>query len=145
MLYDLKNILDRERFKRRSNELYKKGVIVELSEKKRQRTIRQNSYLHVILGYYAIETGNTIEYVKQNYFKRLCNAAIFLSEKEDAHLGRVEVLKSTRDCDTGELTTAIDRFRSWSSMECGIYLPEPNESEFLRSIEVEMDRHKQWI
>mgnify|MGYP000703835343 CR=1 FL=1 len=34
MLYNLSNILDKERFKRRSNDLYRKGVVVELTEKK---------------------------------------------------------------------------------------------------------------
>lgn len=69
MIYDLNNILDKERFKRRSNDLYKKKAVVELTEKKRKRTLSQNSYLHYLLGYYAMETGNTIEYVKRKYFK----------------------------------------------------------------------------
>jgi len=145
MLYDLNNILDRERFKRRSNELYKKGVVVELTEKKERRTLPQNSYLHLILSWYAMETGNTVEFVKQKYFKELCNAEIFIFTKNDVHLGKVEDLKSSKDIDTADMTTAIERFRNWSSAECGIYLPEPNEKEFLRSIEVEMDRQRQWL
>lgn len=50
MIYDLNNILDKERFKRRSNDLYKKKAVVELTEKKRKRTLSQNSYLHYLLG-----------------------------------------------------------------------------------------------
>lgn len=145
MLYDLSNILDRERFKRRSNELYKKGCIVELTEKKPSRTIRQNAYLHLIIGWYAVETGNTIEYVKQNYFKKLCNPDLFLKIIPDKHLGEVQVLRSSRDCDTGEMTLAIERFRMWANNECDIYLPSPDEREFLQHIEVEIDKQKQWL
>lgn len=145
MLFDLSNILDRERFKRRSNELYKKGCVVELTEKKTQRTLRQNSYLHLLIGWYSMETGNTIEYVKREYFKRLCNREIFARTKQDEYLGEVEVLRSTKECDTGELTLAIERFRTWSVTECGIYLPSPDEREFLQQIELEMNKQKQWL
>ena len=44
MLYDLRNPLDRERFKRRCNALYQKQGIVDLSEKT-QRSIQQNKFL----------------------------------------------------------------------------------------------------
>lgn len=145
MLYDLNDILDRERFKRRSNELFKKQCIAELAEKKPARTPRQNSYLHLIIGWYALETGNTREYVKQKYFKELCNKDIFVTTKQDRYLGETIVLRSTKDCDTGEIAMAIDRFRTWSSVEGGIYLPEANEKEFLQHIEVELDHKKEWI
>lgn len=65
MLYDLSNPLQAEQFKSRSALLVKNGKIVELTEKKPIRTDRQNRYLHVILGYFASEMGNTLEYVKQ--------------------------------------------------------------------------------
>lgn len=145
MLFDLSNILDRERFKRRSNELYKKGCVVELTEKKPPRTLRQNSYLHLLIGWYAMETGNTIGYVKREYFKRLCNKEIFTRTKQDEYVGEVEVLRSTKECDTADLTLAIERFRTWSVAECGIYLPSPDEREFLQQIEVEINKQRQWL
>lgn len=54
MLYNLDNILDRERFKRKVNSLYESRRVVELTEKS-NRTRSQNSYLHLIIGYLAIE------------------------------------------------------------------------------------------
>lgn len=145
MLYDLGDILDRERFKRRTNELYRKRGIVELSEKKPKRSLQQNAYLHLLIGWYAVETGNSVEYVKREYFKRLCNPDIFRRIKQDKYLGEVEDLRSTKECDSGEMTTAIERFRNWSSSECGIYLPSPDEQAFLQSIEVEMNRYQRYL
>ena len=92
-----------------------------------------------------METGNTIEYVKREYFKRLCNPDIFVKVKQDPYLGEVEEVRSSASCDTRELTLAIERFRTWSAIECGIYLPEANETEFLQRIEVEIDKQKQWL
>lgn len=144
MLYDLGNPLDRERFKRRSNELFRRGGIVELTDRARRST-RQNSYLHAICGWFAIETGNTLEYVKTAYFKRLCNRDLFVTEKDDRWAGRVEVLKSSADLTTEEMAQAITRFRDWSSREAGIYIPSADEDAFLQAIEVEMSRYREWI
>ena len=145
MIYDLNNILDKERFKRRSNDLYKKKAVVELTEKKRKRTLSQNSYLHYLLGYYAMETGNTIEYVKREYFKKLCNPSLFLITKHDKYIGDVYDYRSSAGLTTVEMTQAIERFRNWSSSECGIYLPSPDEEAFLQSIEMELERHKNYL
>lgn len=145
MLYDLHTELDRERFKCRCNILYKKGVTVELTERKSQRTQRQNRYLHLILGWYALEYGETLEFVKQQYFKKLCNKEIFCRKKSDPFLGEIEMLRSTRDCDTAELTIAIDRFRAWASKECGIYLPSPEEQDFLNDIEIRMSQYNKYL
>lgn len=145
MIYDLSNILDQDRFKRRCNALYKEGKVVELSEKKRRRTIPQNAYLHLILGWFAMETGNRLEFVKQEYFKRHINPDLFVIEIEDKHLGKVQVLRSSRDLDTSEMTTAIERFRNWASSEAGIHLPSPDEQAFLQAIEYEMMRQKEYL
>lgn len=145
MIYNGKKKEDRESAKKRLDELCNREARFEIVEKKKKRTLKQNSYLHLILGFFAIETGNTLEFVKKQYFKRLCNPRIFIISKDDPYLGNIQVLKSSRDIDTGEMTTTIQRFRNWSSAEAGIYLPEPNEQEFLDYIENELERHKEYL
>lgn len=125
--------------------LDKSNGIVELTEKKPRRSNQQNAYLHVILGYFAMETGNTLEWVKQQYFKKLVNADIFIREQEDKWLGRMKGLRSSADLDSAEMTTAIDRFRNWSSSEAGIYLPSANEEDMLSLMEIEISRYKQYL
>ena len=144
MLYDLRNPLDRERFKRRCNALYQKQGIVDLSEKT-QRSIQQNRYAHLIMSYLAMETGNTLDYVKEVFYKRTVNKELFLREKEDEILGKVEYLRSSADLSKEEMTLSIDRFRDWSSQTAGVYLPAANEQEFLASIEYELSKYKQWV
>lgn len=144
MLYDLKNPLDRERFKRRCNALFTKQGVVDLSEKT-LRSSQQNRYIHLIIGYLAIETGNTLDYVKEVFYKRAANKELFVREKDDEILGKVEYLRSSADLSKEEMTLSIDRFRNWSSQTAGVYLPAADEREFLASIEYEMSRYKQWI
>lgn len=144
MLYDLSNILDQERFKDRCNALYRKGCTVELTEKT-HRTLRQNAYLYLILGWFALEYGETVEYVKQEYFKRLVNRDLFVERKQDRYLGQIEVLKSSRDLTKEQMSVAISRFKDWSLKEAGIRLPDANEDEFLRAIEIELNKRQRYI
>lgn len=139
MVYDLNTGIDRERFKRRVNALYERRAVVECSEHKPKRSSPQNRYLHVILGEFAMQTGNTMDYVKVEYFKRLCNRELFVRTKyDDLAKKEVEILRSSKDIDTGEMTTAIERFRNWASAEAGIELPDPNDQEWIAYIEREM-------
>ena len=143
MIYNLSNIIQAERFKKRCNELYDQGKTVELTDKT-IRSVKQNRYLHLILTWFAIETGNTLQDVKVAYFKRLCNKDLFISTKICTLAGEIESIRSTKDVSKMELTTSIERFRNWAG-ENGIYLPSPEEREFLNEIQVEADRKKRYL
>lgn len=149
MIYDLSNALDEMKFKDRMKRLWNehkqgKRIIVELSEKK-QRTISQNSYLHLILSYFACECGLQLDYVKRYYFKAYVNADLFIVEQEDKLLGKkVKSLRSTADLTKEEMQLAISRFLNWSAQEAEIPLPEPEQKEVLREIEIEVERNKMY-
>lgn len=145
-IYDLNTDIDRSRFDRRVEVLREKRVLVELVEKKPKRTIPQNSYLHLLLGEFAMRTGNTMEWVKAEYFKRYCNKELFVRMKYDELTKcEVAVLRSSRDLDTGEMTTAIDRFKHWAAAECGIDLPDAEDREWLGYIEREIQHYREWL
>ena len=145
MVYDLSTDIDRIRFQRRVETLLEKRVVVDLSEKKPKRTIPQNAYLHLLIGEFAMRTGNTMDWVKQEYFKRHCNAELFVRLKQDRLTKReVEVLRSSRDLDTGEMTTAIDRFKKWAA-EGGVDLPDAKDKEWLGYIEREIQHNRDWL
>lgn len=115
----------------------------EIKEIRPKRSISQNSYLHLILYWFAAEYGETLEYVKQEIFKKVVNKQIFKTEYVNEKTGEIRTdWKSTAILDTKELTTAIDRFRDYSSKEAGIYLPEPNDLTTLQYIENEIKKNK---
>lgn len=146
MLYDLSNELQAENFKRRCNVLFKKKCIVDLTEKKPQRTIRQNSYLHAALGYFGLQFGYTIEEVKEWYFKEVCNPELFVRTKTDIFTGEDrKYLRSSSDLDTEEMTMAIERFRNWASDKAGVYIPSPEEHRMVELMEIEVQRGKLYL
>ena len=145
MTYDLSNDLDRSRLKKRIEALLTAQKVVEVKEYRPKRTNAQNRYLHAILGEFAMQTGNTLEDVKCEYFKKYCNYELFVRTKEYKLIGNIEVLRSSSELDTAEMTTAIERFRNWAAKEAGIYLPSPDEEAYIAAIEVEMAKHRYWL
>ena len=141
MIYDLNTEIDRERLTKRVTALFSARKVVEVKVYQPKRTNAQNRYLHAILGEFAMQTGNTLEETKTEYFKKYCNADLFLVRKTLKHIGAIEALRSSADLDTAEMTTAIERFRNWSASEAGIYLPSRDEEAFIAAIEAEMKRH----
>ena len=144
-LYDTSNPLDKANFLLRAKKLAESGKIVELTEKKPRRTLQSNKYLHVILAYFGTQTGNTLEWVKQQYYKKLVNPDLFIREKEDKYLGRIKVLRSSADLDSSEFSLSIERFRNWAAQQAGIYIPSSDEAILIQQMEIEIERNKEFL
>lgn len=145
MIYDTSNPLDNANFLLRAKKLADSGKVIELTEKKPRRSLPQNKYLHVLLAYFGTQTGNTLEWVKQQYYKKLVNPDLFIREKEDKYLGRIKVLRSSADLDTAEMSLSIERFRNWAAQEAGIYIPSADEAILIQQMEIEIERSKEFL
>ena len=145
MIYNTSNPLDKANFLLRAKKLAESGKVIELTEKKPRRSLPQNKYLHVLLAYFGTQTGNTLEWVKQQYYKKLVNPDLFIREKEDKYLGRIKVLRSSADLDTSEFSLSIERFRNWAAQEAGIYIPSADEAILIQQMEIEIERNKEFL
>lgn len=135
--YNANKPIDQQRAKERLNYFIEKGKIFELTEKKKTRSISQNSYLHLILSYWALDYGETLEYVKLEHFKKLVNPDIFKTERVNRKTGEIrEAWKSSAELNTKEMTTAIDRFLIYVSKEAGVYLPKPSDLNYIDEIKI---------
>ena len=143
MTYDLSQTLDRERFRTRCFYLISKGAAVDLTERT-FRSTSQNRYLHLLIGLVALEVGESVEYVKETYFKGLVNPSTFIVAKEDKLAGKVETLRSSADLTKEEMSTAIDRFKMWGRQQ-GWVMPDPGDTEILRQLEIEMSRQGRYL
>ena len=145
MIYDTSNPFDKEKLLVSVAKAVEARAVVEFTRKKQGRSLAQNAYLHVILGYYASQTGMTLDEVKVDVFKRTCNRELFEREIVNRRGKTVKVLRSSADLDTGEMTLAIDRFRNYSASVAEIYLPSPEEDSFITYCLQEMERYKEFI
>ena len=145
MIYNLSNEYEVPKFQEKVDKLITDGSTVELKKVHPKRTIKQNSYLHLLLGYFGSEYGLSIEEVKLDIFKRICNADLFKRSHANKKGIHIEFLRSTAELTTSEMTTAIERFRNWSSAVAGIYLPAPDEQEFLIHCKQIIEENREFI
>ena len=107
--------------------------------------MRQNSYLHLIISFFAAEYGESAEFVKEQYFKIAANRQIFVRDRNDKILGKVTYIRSSSDLDKEEMQLAIERFRNWSSINAGIYLPSADEQRLLQLADIEVSRNEEYL
>lgn len=115
--------------------LKSKGARIEIKNKNR-RTYSQNNYLHLILSYFGMNTGYTLETVKQKFFKLSVNKETFLV-RETGKFGEIETVRSTASLSTKEMNKCIEKFHMWSNTEIELKLPMPEDKEWLSLIESE--------
>lgn len=145
MIYDLRNEWGKQQFKEKVEYFLEKEYVVTLSRKMEKRSLKQNNYLYLLLAYFATESGYSVDEVKIDYFKKTCNPDLFYRVKVNKKGNQVKYLRSSSDLDVGEMTLAITRFRDWSAMVAGIYLPSPEDNEFLLHCEREIEANKEFI
>ena len=145
MLYDLSNEYDVYKFKERAKSLLQERAVADLSKKTTKRSLAQNSYLHVLLGYFASEFGYTLDEVKHDIFKKKCNPDLFLHKRKNKRGFEVTYVRSSTELDKSQMTTAIERFRNYSSAVCGLYLPEPNEQRALVFAQQQIEQYKKYV
>lgn len=144
MIYNAEKQIDIQRAIEKIKFFIAKKQMFELKQKRVRRTISQNGYLHLLFGWFALETGYTSDEVKQDIFKKIVNPNTFY-EGEFGTLIKIERWRSTRDLDTEEMTLCINRFRDYASKEAGIYLPEPSDLVMIRQMELEIENNKQYL
>ena len=115
MIYDLKNEYQIPKFKEYVNKLFKERAVVEVKKKLPNRTLAQNSYLHLLLGYFGSEYGCSLDEAKIDFYKRTCNRDLFERKTVNKKGNEVTYLRSSAELTTGEMTLSIDRFRNWSA------------------------------
>jgi len=141
MIFDSNNQIDIIKARQRFEYLIEKGKVFELTEKRKRRSISQNSYLHLILSYFAHEYGETLDYVKRYFFKNVCNKDLFLTEYVNPKTGEIRKdWRSSADLDTKEMTIAIDKFIMYANKEAGIFLPSPTDLVNINLLEIEMSK-----
>lgn len=146
MIYDLSNALQAHTLLEKVKKDIGNRKVVEYKEKQMTRTLAQNSYAHVAIGYLALQIGETLDYCKRRYFKYTCNPDIFLRQKVDKVTGdTVTEFRKTRDLTKEEMSTAIERFVRWANDVAEIPIPPPEKTDLVNMMRIEVDNNKRFI
>ena len=117
MIYDLSKDIDINKANERFNFLIKNKKTIELKEKRKKRSINQNSYLHVLFALFGLEYGYSLD-----ESKTLIKRELKYIYKKNDHI----FLVKTSKMNSKELTIFIEKFRNYSSVN-GLYLPTSKE------------------
>lgn len=145
MIFNLNNPYEVDKYKEYVDKLLKERAVVEVKKRLPNRSLAQNSYLHLILSFFACELGYSLEEVKLDYFKKTCNRDLFERKRINKQGYEVTYMRSSSELTTGEMTTAIERFRNYSVAQAGIYLPSSTERDFLIYAQQEIQRNQEFI
>ena len=137
MRYDLQNELKRKNFSLAVKRAWDKNLVVDFSVVA-QRTLDQNSYLHVALTYLARESGGSLEYAKQVYYKQIWNKDIFRRERFDPMLGKnVEYWRSSAELSVEEMRQSIDNLLVGAARDAQVYIPDPDRPDLVAAMQRE--------
>ena len=124
MIYNSRTIPDLVKafgYAKRLLETAKFGIIVTITKKKQQRSIKQNRYYRgVIVKMIANEVG----YQKQNRWQVHEAMKLMFCPEKKTPLG---MIKSTRLLDTAEMEQYHTDIRTWFDTEYHVLIPLPNE------------------
>ncbi len=137
MLLDLSLILDQKKAKVYFDKLIVKNAKIELKKIQPNRSISQNSYLHVVISLYAIEFGYTLNETKTD-LKRLCEFMVY--EKNGS-----KYLKETSKMNSQEVGEFISWIRTYAGIN-GLYILSPEEYKKNKfNIDKEINNHKTYF
>lgn len=117
---------------------------VQINQKRRPKTLPQNSYLHFLCQYFASEYGCTTAEAKEVYLKRQACPEIFAHRIINKQGKCVTTYRSTADLTIDETSSAIRNFIEWAAIG-GIPLPLPEDKGFVRYAENEIERARNQI
>jgi hypothetical protein len=117
MKLDLSDLNDLTRGQIYFEKLVKDGAKIDLKRVNKPRSIKQNSYVHVLFQLWSNHFGYTLDEGKQVVKKQLDYVY---------HKNGETFLVKTSGMDTKQLSVFVDRFRNWSASE-GCYLPTSEE------------------
>ncbi len=146
MKYDGNIDIDQKKARTYLEKLISDGSKFEIVKKNKQRTIKQNAYMHVCITLYAIEFGLSMNEAKTD-LKRDCIHHDFTRyTKKDKITGKEKLyLTSTIDYTTDQAGRFIDWLRNYAGKN-GCYIPTSQEYlENKWSIDKEIDRNKEFL
>lgn len=137
MNYNLADKTELKAARSRISYLAKKQKRVSVKEFNVQRSLSQNSYLHLLLADFGLHFGYTLEEAKLIY-KEINRPLYYYGKK-----GRT-FIRSSADLDKDEMAQSIDKFMQ-ASAEQGYPLPPADNAEWRSLIENEIEKNKRYL
>ncbi len=128
MIFDLSKEFDARKARERLQRLIEAKAVVDLSQKRKRRSTRANSYYWAILTFFGIHSGYTPQEIHT-----VCKRAYGLTYTKNGQ----KFLRSTKDLDSKEMASYIEWIRNTAAKQ-GVCLA--SAEEYQEGGWVEIDR-----
>lgn len=108
------------------------------------RSLSQNAYLHLILGYFASVYCYDMHHVKVEIFKKIVNPEYLTKTRYTKDGEEFTAIISTKALDKATFALCTNRFLDYSAKN-GLLLPEPNDLAYLEEIQAEVKKYEQYL
>ena len=121
MVFNTRNAFDRERAITYFNKIIKSGEFIEVSMKRKQRTLNQNALFHLWIQVIADHAGYTsLEDCKRDVKRALLG----MREVMNKITGETQMVDyQTSSMTPSELCSLMDKMKVWAQTDLGCYLP----------------------
>lgn len=137
MKYNLADPKELKAARNRISYLAKKGKKIDLTGAREERTLNQNSYLHLLLADFAMEFGYNLEEAKMIY--KGVNKDIYYYIKNG-----LKFIRSSASISKAEMAQTIDKFIEYSAMH-GHPLPPADNAEWRSLVEKKIFNNRRYL
>ena len=137
MIYNFSDDKQWADFNTKALQLREKKAKVDFTEKRGKRTPNQNNYLHLILSFYGLEIGYTLEEIKIILKRDIC-PEIFKYKK-----GKHTFYRSTSELDTLEMGKVIHQLKDHAAVH-GCSLPDAENEQHMDWIRNELEKYNNY-
>ncbi len=135
LIYPLSNPQEATKATEYLKQAIRNGWLVEIKRKLPQRSLSQNSFFHLLVGYFGVTQGYNLEEMKAVVKRHMSD--VFVYEKNG-----YKFLRSSADLDKAEMTKVIDRlYRLATDMGVTLPLVDNAETRALMSNEIEANKY----
>ena len=110
------------------------GYLVIIKENRPIRSLAANAYYHMVWNIYATHTGHYVDELKQEFYDKIG----FYTLHTDSRGKSTKRYKSSKDCDTAEMSSLINQQAQWGRDEFPeVIVPRKEDATYLQWLQVE--------
>lgn len=113
--------------------------IIKIAKNRPVRSLGQNAYYHMVWSIYASHTGHYVDELKTEFYNKIGFYEVFTDKRGK----QTKRYKSSKDCDTKEMTSLINQQSQWGREEFPeVIVPRQEDATYLQWIQVQNDYEK---
>lgn len=137
--YTAKDAVSHKKVGRVLQELPEGDYVISVKKNKPIRSLKANSYYHLVWNIYAIHTGHYIDELKKEFYDHIGFYDLF----EDSRGVITRRYKSSAKCDKTEMAALINQQLEWGRHEFPeVIIPRLEDTTYLQWMEIENQYNK---